>query len=68
MLTGRPAFPGSNIHEILLKNKRCEIAYPAKYWDKISPEAKDLVHKMLQKDPRQRINAREALQHYWFNN
>lgn len=47
MLTGRPAFPGANVHEILLKNKRCEIAFPAKYWDKISPETKDLVYKML---------------------
>lgn len=61
MLTGRPAFPGQNIHEILMKNKRGEVQYPPKYWDKISAEAKDLVGKMLNKDPRQRINAREAL-------
>ena len=60
-LTGRPAFPGSNIHEILMKNKRADIAYPPKYWDKISAEGKDLVNKMLQKDPRTRISAKEAL-------
>jgi serine/threonine protein kinase len=52
MLTGRPAFPGSNIHEILLKNKKGEVQFPPKYWDKISPDAKDLVIKMLHKDPR----------------
>jgi hypothetical protein len=46
-LTGRPAFPGTNIHEILMKNKRCDITFPPKYWDKISIEGKDLVHKML---------------------
>ena len=62
-LTGRPAFPGSNIHEILMKNKRCDISFPPKYWDKISREAKDLVHKMLHKDPRLRSSAREALSH-----
>ncbi|CDW82463.1 protein kinase domain containing protein [Stylonychia lemnae] len=67
MLTGRPAFPGGNIHEILMKNKRGDVQYPPKYWEKISVEAKDLVGKMLQKDPRNRINAKEALQHQWFN-
>jgi hypothetical protein len=30
-----------------MKNKRCEVLYPAKYWDKISAEAKNLVDKML---------------------
>ncbi len=55
MLTGRPAFPGANIHEILMKNKRGEVAYPPKYWDKISIEAKDLVSKMLNKDTKLRI-------------
>lgn len=50
-----------------MKNKRGEVQYPPKYWDKISGDAKDLVGKMLNKDPRQRINAKEALQHPWFN-
>ena len=49
-----------------MKNKRGEVAYPAKYWDKISPEAKDLVGKMLNRDPRTRIQAKEALAHPWF--
>lgn len=50
-----------------MKNKRGEVQYPAKHWDKISAEAKDLVGKMLNKDPRARFNAREALSHPWFN-
>ena len=65
-MTGRPAFPGSNIHEILLKNKKGEVQFQARYWDKISPEAKDLVIKMLNRDPRLRFSAREALNHSWF--
>ena len=44
-----------------MKNKRGDVQYPPKYWDKISTEAKDVVAKMLNKDPRQRINAKEAL-------
>lgn len=51
-----------------MKNKRGEVQFPPKYWDKISGEAKDLVIKMLNKDPRQRINAKEALNHPWFTN
>ena len=47
LLTGRPVFRGFNINEILLKNKKCEVEYPSKYWDKISEKAKDLVDKCL---------------------
>lgn len=39
LLTGRPVFRGFNLNEILLKNKRCEIEFPEKYWDKISKKA-----------------------------
>jgi serine/threonine protein kinase len=66
LLTGRPVFRGYNINEILLKNKKCEVEYPQKYWDKISDKAKDLVSRMLEKDPNARISAEEALEHPWF--
>jgi calcium-dependent protein kinase len=36
LLTGRPAFPGGNIHDILMKNKKCEISYPPRHWERIS--------------------------------
>jgi calcium-dependent protein kinase len=55
------------LNEILLKNKRCEIEYPDKYWSKISHQAKDIVEKLLNKNPHERISAAEALQHEWFN-
>lgn len=67
LLTGRPVFRGYNLNEILLKNKRCEIEYPDKYWSKISHQAKDIVAKLLNKNPHERISAAEALQHEWFN-
>jgi len=67
LLTGRPVFRGYNLNEILLKNKRCEVEYPAKYWSKISEKAKDLVSKMLAKDPKERISTTDALKHSWFN-
>jgi serine/threonine protein kinase len=66
LLTGRPVFRGYNVNEILLKNKKCEVEYPPKYWDKISMKAKDLVMRMLERDPSKRITASEALEHEWF--
>ena len=47
LLTGRTAFRDYNINEILRKNKKCEIEYPAKFWNKVSDKALDLVKKML---------------------
>eukprot|EP00756_Hemistasia_phaeocysticola_P065066 Hpha_TRINITY_DN8270_c0_g1::TRINITY_DN8270_c0_g1_i1::g.111782::m.111782/K04515/CAMK2; calcium/calmodulin-dependent protein kinase (CaM kinase) II len=35
-------------------------------WDRISPEAKDLIEKMLVTNPDQRITATQALAHGWF--
>ena len=43
LLSGRTAFRGYNLNEILLKNRKGVVDYPAKYWDKISAKAKDLV-------------------------
>mmetsp|Transcript_20843 Transcript_20843/g.32156 ORF Transcript_20843/g.32156 Transcript_20843/m.32156 type:complete len:268 (-) Transcript_20843:1852-2655(-) len=67
LLTGRPVFRGYNINDILIKNKNCDVEYPAKYWDKISEKAKSLVQKMLAKNPKDRITAGEALTHEWFH-
>ena len=67
LLSGRTAFRGYNLNEILLKNRKGVVDYPAKYWDKISTKAKDLVAKLLSINPKERISASEALNHPWFN-
>ena len=51
LLTGRPVFRGFNVNEKLMKNKKAEVEFPDQYWSKISTEARDLVSKMLLKDP-----------------
>ncbi len=37
-------------------------------WDSVSAEAKDMVSKLLIKDPTKRLTAAEALHHPWFKN
>ena len=49
-----------------MKNKNCEFDYPEKYWNDISFEAKDLVSRLLTKDPKDRWTASQALCHPWF--
>lgn len=39
--------------------------FPAEDWDKVAPEAKDLVRRLLVKDPKQRISAQMILDHPW---
>jgi len=66
LLTGGSPFHGKSYNEILWKNKTCDIKFNFNdYGHKISESATDLMKKMLAKDPKQRISAREALQHDW---
>lgn len=51
---------------MLAANKKCELDFPEKYWSTISFEARDLVMKLLKKDPSERISASQALLHPWF--
>ncbi len=43
---------------------RHSFAKPA--WSRVSDEAKDLINKLLVKDPSDRLNAEQALKHPWF--
>jgi len=66
LLTGLPPFNGENDEEIMTKiiNGKYDMEkYP---WPIISPEAKDLINKLLEFDSMKRISAEEALQHPWF--
>lgn len=39
--------------------------FPSPEWDTVTPEAKDLINKMLTINPSKRITASEALKHPW---
>lgn len=67
MLCGRPPFWDRHQPRLFKKIKEEPVTFPRKWdWDKISPEAKDLIQRMLMKDPKQRITAVNMSKHPWF--
>lgn len=66
MLFGIPPFNAHEDQEIFKKIKKGEFKFPEKI-TQISPDAKDLIIKMLTMDPNMRPTAQECLKHTWFS-
>ena len=64
MLWGYPPFYGENNNDILKSVLNGEYDYNDEVWDKVSPEAKDLINRCLCPED-QRIRPKEALNHAW---
>uniref|UniRef100_A0A8C9MUI8 Calcium/calmodulin-dependent protein kinase type IV n=1 Tax=Serinus canaria TaxID=9135 RepID=A0A8C9MUI8_SERCA len=43
----------------------CDYEFVSPWWDEVSPNAKDLVRKLIVLDPRKRLTVHQALQHPW---
>mmetsp|Transcript_701 Transcript_701/g.656 ORF Transcript_701/g.656 Transcript_701/m.656 type:complete len:138 (-) Transcript_701:315-728(-) len=65
LLCGYPPFYGYDDKEILENVRKGDFAFPEEEWSGISNEAKNLIKKMLTKDPTKRISAKEALNDPW---
>ena len=65
-LCGYPPFEGDNNKEIFKNVLKQELTFDPADWKTVSAEAKDLVTKMLCKDPEKRIIADDCSQHPWF--
>lgn len=65
LLCGAPPFWGETEEEILNEVSSASIDFTSDPWPKISDSAKDLVQKMLIRDPKKRLTAREVLCHPW---
>ncbi|XP_011003085.1 PREDICTED: calcium-dependent protein kinase 29-like isoform X2 [Populus euphratica] len=65
LLSGVPPFwaeAEKDINEAILNGN---LDFQRKPWPQISPSAKDLIEKMLTRDPKSRITAAQALEHPW---
>ncbi|XP_061353990.1 calcium-dependent protein kinase 2-like [Gastrolobium bilobum] len=65
LLCGSPPFWAESEHGIFNAILRGHIDFTSDPWPSISPAAKDLVRKMLNSDPKQRLTAYEVLNHPW---
>uniref|UniRef100_A0A665WSK4 calcium/calmodulin-dependent protein kinase n=1 Tax=Echeneis naucrates TaxID=173247 RepID=A0A665WSK4_ECHNA len=65
LLVGYPPFWDEDQHRLYQQIKAGAYDFPSPEWDTVTPEAKDLINKMLTINPSKRITAAEALKHPW---
>ncbi|KMT13444.1 hypothetical protein BVRB_4g083500 [Beta vulgaris subsp. vulgaris] len=65
MLGGVPPFYGDTVEDTFAAVLRGNLRFPTKIFRSISPEAKDLMRKMLSKDVSRRFSAEQVLRHPW---
>ena len=67
LLIGKPPFNGKNENAISFAIKKGKYDILNSQYESLSQNAKDLISKLLKYDPEERITAKEALNHPWFN-
>ncbi|XP_071706918.1 phosphoenolpyruvate carboxylase kinase 2-like [Rutidosis leptorrhynchoides] len=65
MLAGVPPFYGESPEETFEAVLRANLRFPTRLFRSVSPEAKDLLRKMLCKDVSRRFSADQVLRHPW---
>ncbi len=65
-LKGTLPFAECNAEKTLLNTVGGIYDMESEHWDNISHEAKDLLSKLLEVDPHERIDLKEAVNHEWF--
>ncbi|KAG9140507.1 hypothetical protein Leryth_027006 [Lithospermum erythrorhizon] len=65
LLCGTPPFWGETQEEIFKEILHGNIDFSSEPWPHISESAKDLVKKMIERDPKKRITAHDVLCHPW---
>lgn len=63
---GTRPFKGADAHETLVINKKCQPNYGKPGIEKLTPQALDLMKKMLDPSSKTRAGCSEALQHMFF--
>lgn len=65
MLSGKVPFPGDSNKEIIENVLRGEYHFNYEAFTNVSKEVKDLISKLLVKDPNKRFSAADAYNHPW---
>lgn len=67
LLTGCSPFGGDTKQETFCNISRCRLDFPDDLFEDVSEEARDLMRKLMVKNPNERLTATECLQHPWFS-
>jgi calcium/calmodulin-dependent protein kinase I len=65
LLCGFPPFYDDNNKKLFAQIINANYSFPEPYWTNISPQAKDLVQRLLIVDPNRRLTADQILNHPW---
>ena len=65
LLCGYPPFYGDTDAEVLRKVREGVFSFNPSDWRNVSDDAKDLIRKMLQFNPKDRFSAEQSLNHIW---
>jgi len=65
MLSGDYPFDGPTTGDVFAALRNHEVTFRAATWGIVSDEAKDMVRRLLTKDPRARLRLEDALAHPW---
>ena len=66
LLCGQAPFQGNTDQETFEKIVNSPLQFKSKHFDKVSVEAKELIKSLIDKNPKTRYSANEALLHPWF--
>ncbi|KAK3927813.1 Serine/threonine-protein kinase 17A [Frankliniella fusca] len=66
LLTGCSPFGGETKQETFCNISQCRLDFPDDLFEDVSDNAKDLMRKLIVKDPKRRLSASECLRHHWF--
>ena len=67
MLCGYPPFDGPTKNSIFRAILKGQLEFDEKDWQGTSDSVKDLIKKLLNREPKERLSAEQALEHEWFN-
>jgi predicted Ser/Thr protein kinase len=67
VLCGYEPFYGETDAQVIDANKAADVEFHDTAWDDVTEDAKELIRLLLEKDPEKRIEARDAMNHAWFD-
>lgn len=64
LLSGTPPFEADGLYDQILQGR---YEFDAEEWEAVSPEAKDLVRRLMTVEPEKRPTIDDALKHLWLS-